>query len=407
MHTPPSGFAAMPKALFLSPEAPYPTVGGGPLRSASLLEYLAQCFAVHAVVFREPGSPDPVRAFPPGRVERVDVLELPFHSKRPIARAFRNASRLARRSPPLVDRFSGFEARLGELLDGNAYEVAVIEHFWCAPYVRQLRPHAPRVVLDLHNIESLWHASLAVRESAMRAFALQRFAAAARQLECKWLSEFDSILVTSAVDARKLREIVNFPTVTVYPNALPRIPQPPRSEREEIVFSGNLEYQPNLEAVCFFRDAVWPLLNSRPGLKWRIIGKNPEAVRDLVAGDHRIQLTGFVGDAVTALAQSKVAVVPVLSGSGTRVKILEAWAAGTAVVATPVGAEGLDFQDGEHLLLADTPARFAEAISRLLDSPGERARIGAAGRKCYEQCYTWPVAWESLRGVFGNCAASQ
>jgi len=406
MDKPPNGFAGKPRALFLSPEAPYPAIGGGPLRSASLLEYLAGRFRVHAIVFREPGSPDPARAIPPGLVERIDVLNLPFHSKGAMARSARNLSRLVRRSPPLIDRFAGFATPMAALLAGNSYEVAVVEHFWCAPYVRQLRPHARRAILDLHNIESFWHASLAVRESAMRAFALRRFAAASRRMECKWLSEFDAILVTSAIEGKKLAEIVANAKITIYPNALPAVPAPPRMDREEIVFSGNLEYQPNVEAIRFFRDAVWPLLNSRLGLKWRIIGKNLEAVRDLVASDPRIELTGVVEDAVAALAESQVAVVPILSGSGTRVKILEAWAAGTAVVSTALGAEGLDCRNGEHLLLADTPSRFAEAVSQLMDSPAERSRIGAAGRSLYERCYTWAVAWENLQELFGNHAAS-
>ncbi len=407
MNKPPSGFAGMPKALFLSPEAPYPAIGGGALRSASLLEYLARRFAVHAIVFREPGFPNPACAIPAGLIERLDVLDLPFHSKRSIARAVRNVSRLARRSPPLIDRFAGFAEPIAALLAGNTYEVAVVEHFWCAAYVRQLRPHCARVILDLHNIESFWHRSLALRESAPRAFALHRFAAAARQLECKWLSEFDSVLVTSALEAAKIGEIIPHPNVTVYPNALPEIPAPPRKEREEIVFSGNLEYQPNVEAVRYFRDAVWPLLDARPGLKWRIIGKNPEGIRKLVSGDPRIQVTGFVEDAVAAIAESQISVIPILSGSGTRVKILEAWAAGTPVVATSKGAEGLNFRNGEHLLLADTPSDFAQAVSRLLDSCADRTRIGAAGRRLYEECYTWPVAWESLQELFGNRTASQ
>ena len=76
-------FRKRPKALFLSPECPYPARGGGPLRSASLLEYLACRFSVHAIVFRQPGDPDPARAIPPGRIEKLDILDLPYHSKRP------------------------------------------------------------------------------------------------------------------------------------------------------------------------------------------------------------------------------------------------------------------------------------------------------------------------------------
>ena len=135
-------------------------------------------------------------------------------------------------------------------------------------------------------------------------------------------------------------------------------------------------------AVRFFFDRIWPELRARwPVLKWKIVGKHPMRDLSMVGGDPRIELTGFVEDAVGALATAKVAVVPVLAGSGTRVKILEAWAAGTAVVSTTLGAAGLGSRSGKHLLLADDPGSFAGAVSELLDFASRRAtQIGAAGR---------------------------
>ena len=390
----------MPKALFLSPESPYPAIGGGPLRSASLLEYLKQHFSVHAIVFLQEGDADPAGLV---RVDRLDVLELARHSKSAVARVARNSIRMMRNRPPLVDRFSGFEDAIGKLVAGQKYEAAVIEHFWCAPYVEQLRPASKRVILDLHNIESAWHRTLAKRERGARALALRRFATACVALERQWLPKFDHLLVTSAEDAEVARGMTQGAGVTVYPNALPQIPLPALGEREEIVFSGNLEYAPNIQAVRFFHGEIWPALRSRwPVLKWKIVGKHPEAIQALVGGDPRIELTGFVEDAVTALGTAKVAVVPVLAGSGTRVKILESWAAGTAVVSTSLGAAGLEARDGEQLLLADDPGSFAGAVSQLLASPGRRKEMGNAGRKFYEEHFTWPAAWRSLEGVFGN-----
>jgi polysaccharide biosynthesis protein PslH len=403
MNKPPSASAKKAKALFLSPEAPYPAIGGGPLRSASLLEYLASQFSVHAIVFRQPGDPGPALAVPAGRIAKLDVLDLPFHSKHPVARSLRNARRLFRNTPPLVDRFAGFESAIAALLSGNRYECAIIEHSWCAAYLEQLRPHAKRVVLDLHNLESLWHQSMAAHESPLRAWALRRFATASVALERKWWPRFDSILTTSTADAAFVRKIARDVPIAIFPNALPEVPGPVRCERQEIVFSGNIEYAPNAQAIRFFQRDIWPSLRARwPDLRWKIVGKNPDAVSALVRGDPRIEMTGFVEDAVTTLSQAQVAVVPLLSGSGTRIKILEAWAAGTAVVSTTLGAAGLEGCDGEHLLLADRPDHFADAVSRLLASPPERARIGAAGRRLYEQSYTWPAAWRSLDSVFGN-----
>jgi glycosyltransferase involved in cell wall biosynthesis len=407
MSTPSSVFGKKPRALFLSAEAPYPAIGGGPLRSASLLEYLARSYSVHAIVFREVGDPDPGLAIPPGRVDHLDTIELPYHSKRPAARAIRNALRFLRNRPPLVDRFSGATRQLTTFLTGEQYEIAIIEHFWCAPYLEQVRSHANRVILDLHNIESVWHRSLADAESGLRRRALRRFATASVALERIWLPQFDSILAASTTDAEFARSLAPGATVFIYPNSLPEISQPPRIDRQEIVFSGNLEYPPNISAVRFFRDSIWPTLELRwPELKWRIVGKNPSAIRLLVTGHPRISVTGPVEDAVAVLAECQIAVIPLLAGSGTRVKILEAWAAGIPVVSTTLGAEGLHCANEEHLLIADDPCRFSDAVSRLLSSPQDRLRIGLAGRRLFEERYTWPAAWKNLDSIFRNSLAS-
>jgi glycosyltransferase involved in cell wall biosynthesis len=165
-----------------------------------------------------------------------------------------------------------------------------------------------------------------------------------------------------------------------------------------IAFSGNLEYHPNISAVRYFREEIWPELRARwPGLVWRLIGKNPEAVASIVSGDPRIELTGPVEDAVAELARAKVAIVPVLAGSGTRVKIIEAWAAGVPVVSTPLGAEGLSARAGEHLLLANDAVTFRDAVSSLLADGALRNRIGRAGRYQFECEFTWEAAWKCLQ----------
>jgi polysaccharide biosynthesis protein PslH len=408
MSRPYSDSANKPAALFLAVEAPYPMIGGGAIRTASLLEYLVRDFSVHAIFFRQPdfhqvGSHHSADAIPPGRVDRVDIVDLPFHSKRPLARFVRNASRLARNRPPLLDRFSGFERAIARFVSGQRYEAAVLEHFWTAPYVELLRSHAKRVVLDLHNIDSAWHQSMADSEHGLPAFGYRRFARSALQFERKWLPQFDDILTTSLSDAALLRAIVPNAKVCVFPNALPYMTPPPRGERPEIIFSGNLEYPPNIQAVQFFHGKVWPALQSRwPELKWKILSRYPGPFRDLPAHDPRIELTGFVDDAVAVLAQSQVAIVPVLAGSGTRIKILEAWAARTPVVSTRLGAEGLECRDREHLLLADGPESFTAAVSELLALPDDRARIGAAGRRLYEERYTWQAAWRALEPVLAG-----
>jgi glycosyltransferase involved in cell wall biosynthesis len=164
-----------------------------------------------------------------------------------------------------------------------------------------------------------------------------------------------------------------------------------------VVFSGNLEYHPNRSAVRFFARDVWPRLREgRPNLVWRLVGKNPGAVAEFTAADPRIEVSGPVEDAVAELARSRVAVAPLLAGSGTRLKILEAWAAGLPVVSTPLGAEGLGARDGEHLLLAQGASAFAAAVDRLLACSDLRRSLASGGRLLLEKEFTWPAAWRKL-----------
>jgi glycosyltransferase involved in cell wall biosynthesis len=386
-----------PAALILAPEAPYPLAGGGALRTASLLEYLARTHAVDLIVFQQPGAPDPRTLIPPGLTRQISVIPLPAHRRTLAAKAVRNAVRVARAVPPLVDRFAGFEDRIREAVDGRRYQIGLIEHFWCAPYYDQLAAACDQTVLDLHNIESLLHARCGLVESSAAAFAHRVFHKASLELERSLLPRFTQVLATSESDAAAARAIAPDAHVSVYCNAIPWTPVPPRAEEDVIVFSGNMEYHPNISAVRFFRGEIWPGLRERwPELVWRLVGRNAWAVRRYTSGDSRIEVQGEVDDAVKELARAKVAVAPLLTGSGTRLKIIEAWAAGVPVVSTSLGAEGLPGRDGEHLLLADGAVAFADAVSRLLACSESRLRLGSAGRLLMEKEFTWVAAWKNL-----------
>jgi glycosyltransferase involved in cell wall biosynthesis len=391
---------ARPSALFLTPEPPYPLAGGGAIRSASLVEYLGRRYSLDLIVFREPGAPDPAKAIPPELVRSVQVLPLPRHSRRPLARMARTASRLVRGVPPLNDRFAGFGSALEAFLEGRHYEVALLEHFWCAPYWEQVAPHSKVVLLDLHNIESVLMARRAAAAGFPAGLVFRHFRRASLRLEQRWLPRFHALLAVSQNDAALLRDICPAAQVHVYPNALPWLPQPKVTEHHMIAFSGNLEYDPNADAVRYFYSRIWPLLRSRwPNLVWQLIGKNPEAVRRHVRGDPRVLLNGPPDNAIESLAAAQVVIAPVRVASGTRIKILEAWAAGRPVVATSIGAEGLPAKDGDHLWIADEPKQFAEAVSALLESADLRERLGRAGRRLFEAEFTWDAAWSKLRSA--------
>jgi len=384
-----------PRVLIVSPEAPWPMHGGGAIRTASLAEYFATRAALDMIVFRVRGRPEAPE--PPQLLNALSWIEMPHHAGDRVSVVARNARRWVMGTPPLIDRFAGFERELTRAIGGQHYDLIIVEHFWCAPYVDLLRPACDEIWLDLHNVESEWHASFALRSSPAARAALNRFARRCRDLERALLPRFDLTLVPSERDAQTVAAIAGATPTLVYPNALPWIAAPRRQDKDEIVFTGHLGYQPNIDAVRFFHSRVWPLLRHKwPKLRWRIIGQNPDAIRRFVGDDARIDVVGPVHDAIAEIASAKVSVVPVLAGSGTRLKILEAWAAGTPVVSTTLGAQGLGATHAVELMIADQPDVFAETISGLLSSPDQRLSLSASGRGAYERRFTWNSAWRAL-----------
>ncbi|MDE3197273.1 MAG: glycosyltransferase [Acidobacteriota bacterium] len=384
-----------PQVLMLSPEPPYPLQGGGAYRIASLLHYFARSADIDLVLISENGK---AALLPPGLVRDQFVIPLPKHGKGLAERYLRNARRAIAGVPPLIDRLAGLNAPIRDAIAGRRYSLGIAEHFWCAPYVALLSTVCERTVLDLHNVESVLHQRCASVSSGLIAAGHRRFARMSKRLEAKWLPRYSLVLTTSAQDAALAADIAPSAHTAVYPNALPWVdaPRPPRPSGG-VVFSGNFEYHPNIDAVQFLANSIWPAIHSRhPGLKLRLVGRGDAFVRPLVPMNRNIELTGAVESAFDEIARAEVVVAPLRAGSGTRIKILEAWSAARPVIATPLAAEGLAIKNGENILLADSALSFADALGRLLSDTGFSQRIAAAGRQTFESHYTWRTAWQAL-----------
>ncbi|HYA18859.1 MAG TPA: glycosyltransferase family 4 protein [Bryobacteraceae bacterium] len=384
------------QTLMLSPEPPYPLHSGGAYRTASLLHYLARISGPDLILFTESGQP---ALLPPGLVRSQQVISLPLNRKDSFARYLRNAWRALRGVPPLIDRLRGFESELERLLAGRQYDIGIVEHFWCAPYVELMARFCNKTVLDLHNVESVLHERCATFSHGAVKAGHRRFAAASRKLEARLLPRFSLVLAPSEADAEMVRRIAPGAKVRVYPNAFPLVPAPgpTKKKRDLLIFSANFEYHPNIDAVEFLLSEIWPEVRRRhPELCLRLVGRGDAAIRHLVRSAAGVETTGPIEDAFAEIAQATIVIAPLRAGSGTRLKIIEAWAAARPVVATPLAAEGLEARDGENLLLARTAGEIAGAIGRLLADPALRDRLGAAGRAAFEHSYSWEAAWAGL-----------
>jgi polysaccharide biosynthesis protein PslH len=380
--------------LMLTPEPPYPLNGGGAFRVASLAHYFAQFADLDLVLFSNTGK---AAELPPGLIRSQTVIPLPAHNPGAAARYLRNARRAFWGTPPLIDRLGGHAAELTRALAGKHYDLGIVEHFWCAPYLEQISRVCDKTILDLHNIESVLHSRCAQTSHGFVALGHTRFAACYRKVEEELLPRYGMVLAASKTDADLVRQLAPGAGVAVYPNSLPLVASPKVTEQPIVVFSGNFEYHPNIDAVDFLVSSIWPEVRKKcPDLRLRLVGRGEAFIRHLLPSGFEIEVSGAVDDALAQIAAARIVVAPLRAGSGTRIKILEAWAAARPVVATSLAAEGLEYMKDRDLLIANEGPSIAGAIAGLNADPERRASIAASGRRLFGERYTWQAAWRAL-----------
>jgi glycosyltransferase involved in cell wall biosynthesis len=180
------------------------------------------------------------------------------------------------------------------------------------------------------------------------------------------------------------------------------------TEPSSLVFNGALTYQANYTAAKYFLQEIFPLIRERrPDATLLITGSTQNVNLGDLAWSNNVKLTGYVADIRPLVASSSVCVVPLLDGGGTRIKILEAMALGTPVVSTTKGAEGIEARHGEHLLLADDAASFAECTVRLMRDPDLRQRLASQARRLVEERYDWKKIGEHFVGLVEDAVKHQ
>jgi glycosyltransferase involved in cell wall biosynthesis len=230
-----------------------------------------------------------------------------------------------------------------------------------------------------------------------------------RSLVDQTADHLDLVITPSEVEAAAFRRLSGSGRVAVLGNAVGSIPEDPWKPNDSTVllFTGSITYGPNARGVSFFATEVMPLVTKVVlDAELVVTGQLPlEVPADLT--HRRVRFTGLLDSLEDIYRSSGLFVVPLLEGHGTRTKILEAMAHGIPVVSTSKGAEGLDVVDGQHLIIADDPPRFADAVVRLLNDAELSAAIGDNGRRLVEAHYTWDRHGEQLRQLVRSVLASR
>jgi polysaccharide biosynthesis protein PslH len=394
------------RILFLSRWLPFPTDNGSKIRISNLLKQLGSQHDVDLVTF---GDQTPLIRAADIRglgdwCESVQIIPYrPFrpHSPRSLAGVLSLTPRFLVDTPQ-----AEFSAAVRDAVRSHRPDLVIASQLDMLPYALEVRG-IPRLLEEL-EISRYCDAAAPGRNPGRYLRSSMTWLKLSRYLR-RVLPQFAACTVVSTREAALLGAVVpRYDRIEVLPNAV-EVGAPLLAdcqiEPNSMVFSGALTYGPNLDGAQFFLRHVFPVIADRlPNVHLRITGHAPDgAVWSLpkLAG---VEFTGNVPDVRPVIASSRVAVVPIRIGGGTRLKILEAMALGTPVVATTKGAEGIDVCHNQDVLLADTPGGFAECVIRVLQSAELHNRLSVAGRKLIESKYDWTIIGHRARALVARVA---
>jgi glycosyltransferase involved in cell wall biosynthesis len=391
------------KVLVLDEEIPYPPDSGKRIRTWNLLKRLAQNHRVHLLCYGRAEDPSCAALASAGVVLHLVEPAKPLAGFALYRRLFANLF-----SPypfSVVKHYSRrFQKTLDGLVKGEDWDVVQCE--W-TPYARFLVRVAVPTLITSHNVESqIWR-----RRAERSAGIVERIFFRMQEWKMAWferraLGRAKAVTAVTEADAATMRGW-GVQQVTVVPNGVDPEFYSSAIEPEsanEILSVASLDWFPNAQAVDYFTREILPSLRAlKPELVFKVVGRRaPDWLQEKLRKLPGVDFVGEVDDVRPHLDRAAVVVVPLRIGGGSRLKILEALAAGKAVVSTSIGAEGLDLEPGRHLLVADSPQEFVERVVELLDSPAERRRLGDNGKKLAGERYGWDGIAKGLEHVWLN-----
>jgi len=299
---------------------------------------------------------------------------------------------------------------LSELLQKETFDVIHLESLFVTPYIPTLRKYSKaRVVLRAHNVEHrIWQRLADNETSSIRRRYLGILAKRLRKAEADALRMVDAVVAITQSDLDELNALCPVSHGHVLPMTMVPTQLVPVLEAPLSAFHlGSMDWMPNAEGIRWFAKEVWPLVLARqPEMKCCLAGRNmPNDLRSIRTKG--LDIVGEVDDAQAFMLSNSILILPLLSGSGMRVKLVEAMMLGRAVVTTTVGMEGVPALHGEHLLVADTPQAIADALVRLHNDIDLAQRLAIAGRKLAETHFGRDAAMERLRYFYGQPIAAQ
>lgn len=397
------------RVLWVKASKLFPVDTGGKIRSFNILRRLAKAHKLTLISYyggrRDPDYESALpRQFPQSHIVCTGIAD---------AEGFRGvldyAYRLPRLAPYSISKFThpAVQKLVAGQLSSGRFDVAICD--FLHPTLNFPNRLPIPCVLFQHNVESaLWQRMATTESNPLRKLSYTLEAARMSRYERRTLARFHHIIAVSENDRQQMLEMDPTCEITVVPTGVDtqqyQVVPPSSATPPRIVFTGSMDWEPNIDAVEYFCGQIWPrVLAEFPEAIFQIVGRHPFAKVQRLASKS-VEVTGTVPSVMDYLRDATVVVVPLRIGGGTRLKIYEAMAMGKALVSTSIGAEGLTFQNGRDLLLADDASSFAEALLLLLRDAQARRRFELAAAQLAAQ-FDWSVVAGQFADVLQRIAS--
>jgi len=393
------------KILQIANKVPYPPKDGGSIATFAMskgfkelghkVTVMAMSTSKHPV--KESDIPSEIRS-------GIRFIIIDVNTRISPARALKNL--LLSSLPYNAERFisKAFSTRLEQLLQEEKYDVIQLEGLYMAPYISLIRKHSTALLsMRAHNIEhEIWERTV-MQRSGLKKIYTRIIAQRVKRMELAFLNGYDAMIPITARDAQIMESFGCRLPVHVSPTGINTSEFSEYNGKPEfpsIFHIGALDWSPNQEGIDWFLKRCWPDLHSKyPELKFYIAGRNaPDHIKNI--DEPNVEFLGEVDNAYTFMENKAVMVVPLLSGSGMRIKIIEGMALQKSIVSTSIGAEGIGVTHGTDIIIADGPEKFTEGIENLLNNFDKFEAIGKNAKKYVEENYDNLSISKSLMGFY-------
>ncbi len=392
--------------LFLVHRIPFPPDRGDKIRSYHMLHALREIGPVHVGCFADDARDISFA----GDMAALTASQCLLMRER--SRAVAGVNGLLRRQPMLVAMYESarMHAWVREVLRQRPIRAIVAYSAQMAHFVPRDLPENVRFIMDFVDFDSAKYAAYGAEQGGVMGWVNRREGRVLMEFERETAKRADVSLFVSDAEADMFRKAAQVERADIraldngvdldFFNPAAAFEAIEKPGAPLIVFTGQMDYRPNIEAVASFaRDAVPAIRAAHEGAIFAIVGRNPTPEVTALADLPGVVVTGGVPDVRGWLAAADVVVAPLRIARGIQNKVLEAMAMGRTVVASPQAAEGIDAADSEHMIIASYPGEEAEAVLSLLAEPLRAANLGMAARKRMEQRYAWAATLSPLRDI--------